>query len=39
MYVREDDSGIILERVEHTIAVMRVDVDVRNAFEPRLLTQ
>ena len=39
MHVREDDSRVVLERIEHTIAVVRIDVDVSDAFQPRFLAQ
>ncbi len=34
--VGENHSGIVLERVEHAVAVMCVDIDVRNARQPML---
>src|ERR1700740_1392454 len=39
MHVREDDRRIVFERVEPTIAVVGVDIDVSDAFQPQLLPQ
>ena len=39
MDVREDDVRVVLERVEHAVAVMRIDVHVGDALQPVALAQ
>jgi hypothetical protein len=39
MHVGEYHAGIILKRIEDTVTVMRIDVDISDSLEPGVLPQ
>src|SRR5262249_15710356 len=39
MHIGEYHPGVILERIEHAISMVRIDVHVRDPLQPRIPTQ